>query len=339
MLFTLLTTIQEPTASVRELVSVLNQTASKLIVVGDKKGPSSFDIEGVRFLPLDAQLALDLEISGKLPTGHYSRKNVGYLVAISEGAPCIYETDDDNAPLRSWRPRSETVQARAVDGPRWVNVFRAFTSLPIWPRGFPLDEIRGSLNGALRVSDAVNVRAPIQQGLANNSPDVDAIWRLVLDSDFKYESGDSILLRRGAWCPFNSQSTWWFPIAYPLMYLPSSCTFRMTDIWRSFIAQRCLWELDLGVVFHGAEVAQERNQHDLMRDFADEVPGYTRNKELVGILEKLNLSSEPHAVGQNLLRCYEPLVEAGFFAPGELDLVNAWLSDLKRVDRSTSINQ
>src|SRR6185369_14227560 len=277
MLFTLLTTIQEPTASVRELVSFLNQTNSKLIVVGDKKGPASFDIEGVRFLPLDAQLALDFEISGKLPTGHYARKNVGYLVAISEGAPCIYETDDDNAPLQSWRPRSETVRAGAVDGPRWVNVFRAFTSLPIWPRGFPLDEIRGSFNGAVHVSDAVNVRAPIQQGLANNSPDVDAIWRLVLDSDFEYESGESILLRRGAWCPFNSQSTWWFPIAYPLMYLPSSCTFRMTDIWRSFIAQRCLWELDLGVVFHGAEVAQERNQHDLMRDFADEVPGYTRN--------------------------------------------------------------
>jgi hypothetical protein len=113
----------------------------------------------------------------------------------------------------------------------------------------------------------------------------------------------------------------------------------MTDIWRSFIAQRCLWELDLGVVFHGAEVAQERNQHDLMRDFADEVPGYTRNKELVGILETLSLSNDPDDVGMNLLHCYKPLVAAGFFDSNELDLVNAWLGDLKRAGHSTSNNR
>ena len=40
-----------------------------------------------------------------------------------------------------------------------------------------------------------------------------------------------------------------------LMYLPSTCTFRMTDIWRSLIAQRCLWELGQGVVFHAADNA------------------------------------------------------------------------------------
>jgi hypothetical protein len=336
MLISLITTIQEPTESVHRLLNALGRTSSPLIVIGDKKGPASFDVEGTRFVPLEAQLKLEFEISRKLPTGHYSRKNIGYLIAISEAASSIYETDDDNAPLDSWRTRSETVEARAVDGSGWINVFRAFTSLPIWPRGFPLDEIRASFDAGVHVSDAVTVRAPIQQGLANNSPDVDAIWRLVLDNYFEYDAGDSVLLRRGAWCPFNSQSTWWFPVAYPLMYLPSSCTFRMTDIWRSFIAQRCLWELEMGVAFHGAEVSQERNQHDLMRDFKDEVPGYTRNKELVGILEKLSLSAGPDAVGANLLRCYESLVDAAFFAQNELDLVNAWLSDLKRQGHASS---
>ena len=71
------------------------------------------------------------------------------------------------------------------------------------------------------------------------------------------------------WCPFNSQSTWWFPVAYPLMYLPSRVSFRMTDIWRGFVAQRCLWELGKGIVFHAAEVVQRRNPHALLRDFAD----------------------------------------------------------------------
>jgi len=32
-----------------------------------------------------------------------------------------------------------------------------------------------------------------------------------------------------------------------LMYLPIKASFRMTDIYRSFVAQRCLWELGEGV--------------------------------------------------------------------------------------------
>ena len=48
----------------------------------------------------------------------------------------------------------------------------------------------------------------------------------------------------------------------------------MTDIWRSFVAQRILQENDWAVLFHAPTVSQERNEHDLMRDFADEVPGY-----------------------------------------------------------------
>src|SRR5262245_8693510 len=185
MLCSLITTIQEPTESVHRLLNALRGTSSPLIVIGDKKGPANFDVEGARFVPLEAQLKLEFEISRQLPTGHYSRKNVGYLIAIAERASSIYETDDDNAPLDLWRARCETIDARAVAGPGWINVFPAFTSLPIWPRGFPLDEIRASFDAGVHLSDAVNVRAPIQQGLANNSPDVDAIWRLVLDNYFE----------------------------------------------------------------------------------------------------------------------------------------------------------
>jgi hypothetical protein len=43
----------------------------------------------------------------------------------------------------------------------------------------------------------------------------------------------------------------------PLLYLPSHCCFRMTDIWRSFIAQRCLWELGHWVVCQAPELELE----------------------------------------------------------------------------------
>lgn len=337
-LSSVITTIQRPTQSVCELARRLVAINANLIVIGDKKGPADYNLEGAQFLSLNDQLSSDFELARTLPTGHYARKNIGYLIAVSQGASCIYETDDDNAPLDNWEPRQEKVRATRVEKPGWVNVYRLFSDDRIWPRGFPLDEVADS-SAIMRTLSAasIEVRAPIQQGLANNSPDVDAIWRLVMDRPFDFLPAPSVFLPSGAWCPFNSQSTWWFPVAYPLMYLPSHCSFRMTDIWRSFVAQRCLWELELGVVFHAPEVIQERNEHILMRDFEDEISGYLGNKKLAVILEGLSLAKGADAIGANLLKCYEALVSARFFLEDEVALVSAWLNDVDSAVKNGSM--
>lgn len=330
-LFSVITTIQGPTGSVNQLAAQLRSADAPLLIIGDKKGPADWDLAGTEFMSLQAQLDSPFELARVLPTGHYTRKNVGYLAAISRGADCIYETDDDNAPMDSWSPRSVDTSACVTTQQGWVNVYRCFTEGLIWPRGFPLDGIvSGHKEAPVLAQEAMMVTAPIQQGLANNSPDVDAVWRLVLDAPFNFCDGPSVLLPRGAWCPFNSQSTWWWPAAYPLLYLPSFCSFRMTDIWRSFIAQRCLWEMGHGLVFHAPEVIQERNPHVLMRDFGDEIPGYQRNRDLVCALEGLSLEKGAGKVSANLRTCYGALVAGGFFPEGEIKLVDAWLADLDR---------
>jgi len=157
---------------------------------------------------------------------------------------------------------------------------------------------------------------------------VDAVWRLTMDAEITFRDNGSVLLPSGAWCPFNSQSTWWFPEAYPLMYLPSFVSFRMTDIWRSFIAQRCLWAVGYGLVFHGPEMYQERNPHNLLRDFEQEIPGYLSNDSIRRLLEALNLSTKPEDAGENLRLCYEELIKAGFVPAAEMALVEAWLKDV-----------
>jgi len=106
----------------------------------------------------------------------------------------------------------------------------------------------------------------------------------------------------------------------------------MTDIWRSFIAQRCLWEFAEGIVFHGPEVDQERNVHNLMRDFSDEVPGYLQNARIADILQGLALKPGATSVGENLIFCYEALIEAGIFPAEEKSLVSAWVADLRQGD-------
>jgi len=234
MIHAIITTIQPPTTAVESLLARLRPLGAPLIVAGDKKGPARFEAEGAVFLDLDAQMATPFELARLGPVGHYTRKNIGYLEAIRRGATCLYETDDDNAPLSNWTLREESVNAHGIDAPGWVNAYRCFSEGRIWPRGFPLDAVVASVAQA-PTPDAIAqpVRAPIQQGLANGSPDVDAVWRLVLDAPFDFDDGPSVVLAPGSWCPFNSQSTWWWPVAFPLLYLPSFCSFRMTDIWRA----------------------------------------------------------------------------------------------------------
>ena len=115
-LYSIITTIQKPTAAVCELAKRLKTIDGMLVVVGDRKGPASFDVAGVDFLSLEDQNASSFELARKLPVNHYTRKNIGYLHAIAQGANCIYETDDDNAPLPGWAPRSKEVEITSVDG-------------------------------------------------------------------------------------------------------------------------------------------------------------------------------------------------------------------------------
>lgn len=332
--FAVLTTIHPPTDYTRALAKRLEPTGGQIVVVGDRKGPSSYVLPATTFLSYRDQLAMPLSLAKSLPVDHYSRKNIGYLKAISEAATLIYETDDDTAPNELWQIRSrETSAITAPSKSGWLNVFRLFTAENIWPRGFPLRAIndKSTLLAQHDLPPVASVIAPVQQGLIDISPDVDSVWRLVFNREFRFSRGPSIQVPPGTWCPFNSQTTWWWPEAYPLLYLPSYCSFRMTDIWRGLIAQRCLWEIERGVVFHAPETNQIRNVHDLMRDFEDEVPGYLGNDRLVAILEKLRLEPGFACVTGNLNRCYRGLVDGGFFPAKEMDLLTGWLHDLDKV--------
>lgn len=329
--FAVITTIREPSKSSRRLVSALRSIEYTLIVVGDRKSPEGYDLPGAEFLTLKEQERLPFSISGLLPTDHYSRKNLGYLIAISRGAKSIYETDDDNEPNEHWFPRSKSTKVQKVNSKSWCNVYKIFSKEMVWPRGFPLNRIHETE----RIKDytkakSFEIESPIQQGLVDVSPDVDAIWRFIFDRPIRFERHQSVWLPPGSWCPFNSQTTWWWPDAYPLLYLPSFCTSRVTDTWRSFVAQRCLWEIDCGVVFHPSEVSHHRYAHDLMQDFEEELPGYKMNDLISRELSELTLQPGKGAVARNLLHCYERLVEAGFLPEAELRVVKAWLEDLER---------
>lgn len=324
------TSIAAPNRSLAALADGCREHRQRFYVIGDVASPADFNLPGCEFFSLQRQYDTGFRTARETPTRHYARKNIGYLQAIRDGAAIIIETDDDNEPLAGfWKTRALRHRAPVLSQPGWANVYRYFTDGPVvWPRGLPLSAVKRELP-AYENCPVEEVHCPIQQGLADENPDVDAIYRLTAPLPIRFRSDRAIALAPGTWCPFNSQNTVFFPDVYPLLYLPALCSFRMTDIWRSFVAQRILWENGWMLLFHEPTVIQERNEHDLMKDFRDEIPGYLHNETIAGILSGLSLKTGRSEIGNNLVRCYEALVTADLFPRKELALLDAWLEDLQ----------
>lgn len=327
-----ITSIAEPTPPLRALAVGARASGMDFVLVGDEASPRGFALDGCDFYGLERQRLLGLATAELCPTRSYARKNIGYLVAMAGGAEAIVETDDDSVATRAfWRQRQRLVAARVVERQGWANVYRYFSGATIWPRGFPLDEVRAPVP-PLRSLAATEIAAPIQQGLVDDDPDVDAVYRLTGELPFRFDAGPAVALAAGAWCPFNSQNTTWWREAFPLMYLPATCSFRLTDIWRSFVAQRVAWANGWTVAFHAATVSQHRNAHDLMHDFRDEVDGYLGNRSICAALAALELPPGDEQVAANLRAAYECLVAGGWLDERELELVDAWLADVAALE-------
>jgi hypothetical protein len=317
------TTINAPNHAMRELAKGASANDWNFIVIGDKKSPTNFRLNGATFFDFESQKAMNFKLAKLCPAAHYTRKNLGYLIAIERGSHTIIETDDDNIPTDMfWQPRNPNLDAITLSGEGWINIYSLYSEKSIWPRGLPLENI-------LR-----NIFSPIQQGLADGDPDVDAVYRMTQPLPLQFSRREhAVWLSKGVWSPFNSQNTTWFKEAFPLLYLPSYCSFRMTDIWRSFVAQRVAWECDWGVSFHNASVYQERNEHNLLRDFELEIPGYLLNNKVRKVLEDTALGGGSKNITNNLLLCYEALVRENIITNAEeLTLLNAWISDIGQID-------
>ncbi|MBO0949966.1 STELLO glycosyltransferase family protein [Fibrella forsythiae] len=327
--FLVITSISAPNAVLKDCAEQSVVNGVRFVVMGDTKSPAQFDLPGCDFWDIDRQVALPFSLVNNLPTRHYGRKNLGYLVAMQQGAQVILETDDDNYPRAPfWEGRQRTQKAHNLTQTGWTNVYKYFTDKHIWPRGYALEHLHDPLPELPGMTD---VLCPIQQGLADENPDVDAIYRLTLPLPVSFDQRDNVALGNGAWCAFNSQNTTWFPEAFPLLYLPSHCSFRMTDIWRSYVAQRVAWTCGWSVLFHNATVWQERNEHNLMRDFEDEVSGYTQNLQICRDLAELDLPHGIEHIHDNLLRCYRLLTRKNYVGQAEMPLVEAWVADIQQL--------
>ena len=322
--FLVLTTINPINSIIEKLIE---QTTFNSIIVGDKKTPK-YPEGNFEFLDINKQKTLQFKSLETCPYNSYQRKNIGYLYAISKEAEIIAETDDDNYPLSDWGKNIEfnPKKAKLILEPKIFNVYSEFTKEKIWPRGFPLELILENNTKIIKLIK--NPSVGIWQGLVNNEPDVDAIYRLTINKNIEFLNNEPIILSKGVFCPFNSQNTIWKKEFFPYMYLPITTTFRMTDILRSYVAQRCLWEHESFLGFTGPTMIQERNPHNLIEDFKSEIPCYTDSLKIIKILSNLKLSTDHY---NNLEIIYSKFLENGIVQNEELINLQNWIYDLKNI--------
>jgi hypothetical protein len=318
--FIIITSIFNPTEAIEAFAALPDY---HLVVVGDKKTPAGWHFENCTFLNVDDQLNLSLSLANTIPFNHYGRKMLGYVYAMQQGADIIIDTDDDNIPYKNWSfPdfKGEYLSSRTDLG--WVNVYHHYSEQPIWPRGLPLRHVKAGRDVLQWQEEKKMQHIGIWQGLADEDPDVDAIYRLTSDVPCIFNKKEPIVLEKGTVSPFNSQNTAIRKELFPLLFLPSFVTFRFTDILRGIIAQPILWEHDYRLGFTGATVVQKRNVHDYFRDFESEVPMYLyTEKSFEAVCNAMSKAS----IKDNLYNAYEALLKINVVEEREMTVLNEWL--------------
>ncbi|RZK32804.1 MAG: DUF288 domain-containing protein [Hymenobacter sp.] len=320
-----ITSIFAPTEAVTKFANLPDY---QLVVAGDKKSPADWQAANVTYLDVAAQEALGFGMSTKLPFNHYGRKMMGYLHAIREGAEVIVDTDDDNIPYDDWAfPAMSGSFATAPADKGFVNIYKNFTSHHIWPRGYPLDLILNK-DHDLKEAELTQQEAKIGiwQGLADSDPDVDAIYRLVDNTEIFFNKRAPIVMPVGTLCPFNSQNTLVRRELFALLYLPAYVTFRFTDILRGLVAQPIMWAHGYRLGFTQATVLQVRNPHDYVKDFESEIPCYLHPNRVIAAVQR---AIKPgHTVAEDLRAAYAELLAENIVTAQEIELLDLWLADI-----------
>ncbi|AKI96632.1 STELLO glycosyltransferase family protein [Kosmotoga pacifica] len=324
--YIVITTIFPPSEAIKTFAS----TKAKVIVIGDTKTPNDWNFDGVDYYSPNRQKQLGLNILKRLPWNHYSRKMIGYLVAMKAGASIIIDTDDDNIPYPNYCFPEFEGRFLTVCETGFKNVYSYFTEKSVWPRGFDLELITSPTSKIEKADLKIEKhKIGVWQGLADNDPDVDAIYRLTNNSKIIFKKEPPIVLKSGSICPFNSQNTAFRAELFPLLYLPAYVSFRFTDILRGFVAQPIMWTKGYTLGFCQATVYQERNVHNYLKDFESEIPVYLNAGKIVEIVSKGISSSK--TINDNLLSAYEKLYKEKIVPIEELELLELWLRDVSEI--------
>lgn len=317
----------------------------------------------VHILDIRDQEKLYPELSRFLPKNSFSRKNLGYLYAVSLGACLIWDFDDDNDSsslhilqylMNSTNGTVEVQNLVPVLGclsatVEAVNPYLLFGPHQYaWPRGYPIELTEKEHFPILNVArDCVNNSVDVIQVLQKIDPDVDAIWRLQNKLPLSWLVSnllrdDIVVINPTNFAPYNAQSTLISRKAFWSLYLPFSVHGRVSDIWRSFFMQTVAKHIESSVGFFRPNVSHHRNTHNYLADFNAEKPLYERSGELLRFLSN-NMTSLLPTEGDALdalMAIYVAVGTNSLFDDSFHDEINGlkfWIKELRKIYKAPAL--
>ena len=353
-----MTTIFDPSEALNRLLRLEDWC---VVIVGDEKTPGhkytcSF-VPGMCnrvsvYLSPEDQKAMSDSFVDALPWSNFGRKNIGFLHAIMHGATVIWDFDDDNL-LKFWIPGAaprdapdietavfgENVESVEVLEPQ-NHTFSTYNPYPYlgaptkrsWPRGLPLSHIKipQTYNTLPKPTQVPRESVAVLQSLADHEPDVDAIYRITMPIPFSFKRTTEtkpLMVPTGVLTPYNAQATLHFETGFWGLFLPTTVHGRVSDIWRSYFAQRLFWDVGLRVGFMARPlVVQDRNEHSYLADLDAEVDLHQKSEHLVEFLGRWK--GKGTTLVERIEELWVTLYEHAYIEIDDVKLIQLWLQAL-----------
>jgi hypothetical protein len=108
--------------------------------------------------------------------------------------------------------------------------------------------------------------------------------------------------------------------------MPKGVSFRVSDIWRGYWVQRLLWDTGGALCFLPPNAYQDRNEHDILKDFSQELDLYLKADRFITMLS--DWRSDRQNLFDRMNDLFACMVVEEFFGSEDLKLAQAWIEDL-----------
>ena len=277
MIYIATTTINKPTKALKLFAKNKN---CKLIVSLDKKS-KDFELKNSIVLSTKYQEKKWPRLSKLVGWNCIQRRNFAILEAYERGAEMIALIDDDNIPYNNWFKNiflNKQIKCNEIKTNKKIFDPVGYTNHSnLWHRGLPLELVN---NRKYKKAKKQLIKPDIQANFWNGDPDIDAVCRMIFKPECNFKKNLFPFFSKKI-SPFNSQNTL---ITRKVIkdYFLFPHIGRMDDIWASFYVTSKKYR----VLYNEPTVYQQRNVHNLIKDFKDEYIGYVNSLKLVESLYK-----------------------------------------------------
>lgn len=306
----------------RDFIEHGHKNDVEIVVVGDFKTPpeareycKNLQIKyGIKIYYMgeeEQNIFLPENYKNFLPWNCIQRRNVGILYSYNAGAEIIYTIDDDNFLhtkdyIGSHLIQTNDYQLGYVAGKNgWFNIcsyLKEKDGKKFYHRGYSFKH--RSDDNEPPATNFCFARSVVSAGLWLGDPDIDAVTRMAIAPEVSgCEIAQHVALGIGTKGPFNSQNTALHRDVIPAYCLAAGLG-RYDDIVASYFVKRIADHLGDYISFGLPLVKQERNEHDLFKDFEQEKLGMQLIDDIVDWLYSIELA------GTNYAECIKEILDS-----------------------------